>query len=72
MVMEDAENGEQIFVDTSDRKFRRRVAELARSREARLRAEFLKAGVEPFEIATDDDLVMSLVRMAEQRKRRIR
>ena len=72
IVMEDAETGEQIFVDTSDRAFRSRVAALARAREERLRAEFLKAGVEPFDIATDEDLVVALIRMAEQRKRRRR
>lgn len=72
IVMEDAETGEQIFVDTSDRAFRNRVAQLSREREERLRTAFTKAGVEPFDIATDDDLVMALVRMAEQRKRRRR
>jgi uncharacterized protein (DUF58 family) len=72
IVMEDAETGEQIFVDTSDRAFRSRVAALARAREERLRAEFLKTGVEPFDIATDEDLVVALIRMAEQRKRRRR
>jgi uncharacterized protein (DUF58 family) len=72
IVMEDAETGEQILVDTSDRAFRGRVAKLAWEREDRLRAGFMKAGVEPFDIATDEDLVLALIRMAEQRKRRRR
>ncbi len=72
MVMEDSETGEQLFVDTSDAGLRRRFAALARAREERLRSGFVKAGVEPFELGTDEDLAMALVRMAEQRKRRRR
>jgi uncharacterized protein (DUF58 family) len=72
IVMEDSETGEQLFVDTSDAALRRRFAQLARAREERLRSRFIKAGVEPFDIATDDDLVVALVRMAEQRKKRRR
>lgn len=72
IVMEDAETGEHLFVDTSDAALRRRFAELGRAREERLRAGFMKAGVEPFDIATDEDLVVALVRMAEQRKKRRR
>jgi hypothetical protein len=37
-----------------------------------LRARFTRAGVDLFDIATDDDLVRALVRMAEQRKQRRR
>jgi uncharacterized protein (DUF58 family) len=72
IVMEDAETGEQLLVDTSDPALRRRVAELARDREERLRSGFITAGVEPFDIATDEDMVLALIRMAEQRKRRLR
>ncbi len=72
IVMEDSETGEQLFVDTSDAALRRRFAELAQTREERLKAAFITASVEPFDIATDEDLVMALVRMAEQRKRRLR
>ncbi len=72
IVMEDAETGEQLFVDTSDGVFRRRFAELARIREERLKSGFIKAGVDPFDIATDEDLVVALVRMAELRKKRRR
>lgn len=70
VVIEDSETGEQLLVDTSDRAFRERVAKLAREREQALKAEFVRASVEPFDIATDDDLVMAIVRMAERRKRR--
>jgi len=72
IVMEDAETGEQVFVDTSDPQLRRRLGELARAREERLQEGFLRAGVDVFDISTEEDLVSALVRMAEQRKRRRR
>ena len=72
MVLEDSETGEQMLVDTSDPDLRRRIGELARRREERLAASFRRAGVDPFAIATTDDLVASLVRMAGMRKRRVR
>jgi len=70
VVIEDSETGEQLLVDTSDRAFRERVASLAHEREEALKAEFLRANVEPFDVGTGDDLVMAIVRMAERRKRR--
>ena len=69
-VMQDAETGEQIFVDTHDAGFRRRFAELAERREAELRAALREAGVDALELATDDDLTDSLLRFADLRKRR--
>jgi len=72
IVMEDAETGEQLIVDTSDAALRRRFVELARAREERLNSGFMKAGVQPFDVATDEDLVVALIRMAEQRKKRLR
>ncbi|TAK75775.1 MAG: DUF58 domain-containing protein [Dehalococcoidia bacterium] len=72
MVLEDSETGEQVLVDSSDPVLRRRFAEAARSREERLAATLRRAGVDPFAISTEDDLVSALVRMAGQRKRRVR
>ncbi|MEX2228128.1 MAG: DUF58 domain-containing protein [Dehalococcoidia bacterium] len=72
IVMQDSETGEQLLVDTSDPHLRRRIADLARSREERLAAGFRRAGVDPFAISTEDDLVAALVRMAGLRKRRFR
>jgi uncharacterized protein (DUF58 family) len=68
----DAETGEQIFVDTNDRGFRRRFAEGAVKREAALREAFTRAGVDTLELATDDNLVEALMRFADLRKRRSR
>jgi uncharacterized protein (DUF58 family) len=70
VVMQDAETGEQQFIDTHDRRFRNRFAEAARRREAALRAALTEAGVDCLELATDDDLVDALLRFTVLRKRR--
>lgn len=70
LVMRDAETGEQVFVDTHDRAFRKRFAELAEKRERELRAELARAGVDALELSTDDDLVDAILRFADLRKKR--
>ena len=70
VVMQDAETGEQLFIDTHDRGFRKRFATAAEMREKRLRAAFRDAGVDTLELSTDDDLIDAVVRFAELRKRR--
>jgi uncharacterized protein (DUF58 family) len=72
IVMEDAETGEQLFVDTSNAVFRRRFGEAAAAREARLKEGVKRAGVDLYAISTEEDLVGALVRIAELRKRRRR
>jgi uncharacterized protein (DUF58 family) len=68
VVMEDAETGEQLFVDTHDKKFRQRFHEAAQRREAELKVAFKRAGVDALSLSTDDDLVRAIVRFAQQRK----
>ena len=70
LVMQDAETGEQIFVDTHDRKFRKRFAAIAERRENELRGAFRQAGVDALELATDDDLMDAVLRFADLRKQR--
>jgi uncharacterized protein (DUF58 family) len=72
MIMEDAETGQQLYVDTHDRGFRRRFEEAARAREAALSAAFGRAGVQALTLSTDDDLIRAIVRMATLRRRRRR
>ena len=72
LVVQDAETGEQIFVDTHDKAFRKRFAAGAQKREAALRAAFRDAGVDALELSTDDDLVDAIRRFADMRKRRSR
>ncbi|RYZ02377.1 MAG: DUF58 domain-containing protein, partial [Comamonadaceae bacterium] len=54
--LRDAETGEQVWVDTHDRGFRKRFARLAAERETVLRAALARAGVDTLELSTDDDL----------------
>ena len=70
VVMEDAETGEQLYVDTHDRKFRQRFHEAALKREAGLRESFKRAGVDALSLSTEEDLVRAIVRFAQQRKQR--
>jgi uncharacterized protein (DUF58 family) len=70
VVIQDAETGEQLFVDTHDRFFRRRFAAAAERREKALRAAFREAGVDALELSTDDAIVNAILRFADLRKRR--
>jgi uncharacterized protein (DUF58 family) len=70
LVIQDAETGEQVLVDTHDRAFRKRFAAAAARREEALRAALSDAGVDALELATDDDLVDTILRFADLRKRR--
>ena len=72
VVMQDAETGEQMFVDTNDRGFRERFAAVAEAREKALRASFSQAGVDCLELATDDRLDDALLRFMRLRKQRSR
>src|SRR5919106_3996537 len=72
LVVQDAETGEQIFVDTHDRSFRKRFAAAAERRENELRAAFRDAGVDALELSTEDDLIDAIRRFADMRKRRSR
>jgi uncharacterized protein (DUF58 family) len=68
VLLEDAETGEQLFVDTHDKKFRKRFAETAQKRELALSTAFKRAGVDVLSLSTDDDLVHQIVRFAKQRQ----
>jgi uncharacterized protein (DUF58 family) len=72
LLVQDAETGEQLFVDTGDAGFRRRFAAAATRREEELRAAFRQAGVDALELVTGDDLVDSLMRFTTLRKLRSR
>lgn len=67
----DAESGEQLLVDTSDRAFRDRFAQMAAQREAELQEALARAGVDALELSTDDDLADALLRFLALRRRRL-
>ncbi len=68
----DVETGEQLMVDTHDAGFRQRFSRIAAQREAELRQSLARAGVDALELSTDDDLVDTLMRFTDLRKRRSR
>lgn len=70
VVMQDSETGEQLFVDTHDRGFRRRFAEGAAKREEDLRQTFAEAGVDCLELSTAEPIDEALLRFARMRKQR--
>jgi len=70
IVMNDAETGEHLWVDTSDRGFRKRFENVVRKREEMLATTFRRAGVDVLELDTEMDLVRSVVRFAQMRKQR--
>jgi uncharacterized protein (DUF58 family) len=72
ILVEDAETGEQVLVDTSDPLLRSRLAEQVGTREAGLAEAMRKAGVEPHRITTDEDLLAALLDMVRQSGRRRR
>ena len=72
VTMRDAESGEQLLVDTSNAKFRQRFAKIAAEREAALRQALARAGVDTLELSTSDELVHSILRFTDMRKRRSR
>ncbi len=72
IVVEDAETGEQLMVDSSDPEFRRRLRAAGVEREEAVRHSARRAGVDLHLVSTDDDLVAALVRIVESRKRRRR
>ncbi len=72
IIMEDAETGEQLYVDTRDRKFRERFSAAARHREEALAESFRRAGVDALALSTEEDLVRAIVRFATLRKQRRR
>jgi uncharacterized protein (DUF58 family) len=70
VVLQDAESGEQLYVDTHDAAFRRRFREAAERRERDVASAFRRAGIEALALSTEDDLVRAVVRMATLRRRR--
>ncbi|ARP82057.1 DUF58 domain-containing protein [Bordetella genomosp. 8] len=69
VVLQDAETGEQLLVDTHDASFRKRFVEAAAAREAELRDAFARAGVACLSLGTDERLDLALLKFAQQRRR---
>lgn len=72
VIFEDAETGEQLFVDTHDHKFRERFLQAARRREYEINVTLHRLGIDILSLSTDDDLAQAIVRFALARKQRTR
>lgn len=67
--VEDAETGEQIFVDTDDPQFRLRLRAAAEERQQATQDLAQRAGTTLFTVGTDEDLVRALARISELRRK---
>jgi uncharacterized protein (DUF58 family) len=72
VTVEDAETGEQLFIDAADPAFRLRYAEIAEAEEAKLIEGLGASGADILELATDDDLLDVLMRFVDLRRQRAR
>jgi uncharacterized protein (DUF58 family) len=70
LIFEDAETGEQLYIDTHDKKFRKRFIEAAKRREYELNVAFARSGVDVMPLSTEDNLVNEIIRFASLRKQR--
>jgi len=70
VIIEDAETGEQMYLDTHNRGFRQRFMEAAAGREAELTEAFKRSGVDALSLSTGEDLVRAIVRFAKMRQQR--
>jgi uncharacterized protein (DUF58 family) len=70
VVVEDAETGEQLVVDSSDPLLRARLRAGVDERDARLTAGMRRAGVPVHRIGTDADLARALIEVVEHTRRR--
>jgi uncharacterized protein (DUF58 family) len=70
VVVEDAETGEQLVIDSSDPLLRARLRTGVEERDTRLAAGMRRAGVPMHRIGTDADLATALIEVVTSTKRR--
>ena len=70
VVVEDAETGEQLVIDSGDPLLRARLRAGVEGRDARLAAGMRRAGVPIHRIGTDADLATALIEVVASTKRR--
>ncbi len=70
VVIEDSETGEQLYIDTHDKRFRQRFHDTVLKREADLTAAFRQSHVDVLQLSTEDNLVHAIVEFANRRKQR--
>lgn len=68
LILEDAETGEQLYIDTHDKKFRTRFRALADERRTRLARTFVRYGIDVLALSTDGDVLAELARFVLRRR----
>ena len=70
--LEDAESGERVVLNTSDREFRRSFAEEVAARDRRLERAFRRSKVDVIDLRPDEPYERPLMRFFKDRERRAR
>lgn len=70
VVVQDAETGDQLFIDTHDPEFRKRYRQAVEKHLYEMNVACRRAGVDVLDLSTGDDLLKSIVRFATLRKQR--
>jgi hypothetical protein len=68
MILEDAETGEQVWVDSNDRHFQERFHLLVQERSEQLERTFSRHGIDMLRLSTDGDMVQEIGRFVHLRK----
>jgi uncharacterized protein (DUF58 family) len=68
VVFQDAETGEQVYVETNDRGFQTRFRSLVQERSRRIERTFSRHGIDVLRLSTAGDLVTDVARFAAVRK----
>jgi uncharacterized protein (DUF58 family) len=68
LFLEDAETGQQVYVDTRDPTFQKRFGELVVERRQKIERTFARHGIDSLRLSTDGSLVQEIARFAHLRK----
>ena len=72
LVLEDAETGQQVYVDTRDKGFQERFQQLVWDRRYNIERAFARHGVDALRLTTDGNMVREIARFAHLRKESLR
>ncbi len=68
LVLEDAETGQQVYVDTRDKGFQERFQQLVWDRRFNIERAFARHGVDALRLSTDGSMVREIARFAHLRR----
>jgi hypothetical protein len=68
LVLEDAETGQQVYVDTRDEGFQRRFSALVEERRNHIERTFARYGVDALRLSTDGNMVQEIAHFAHLRR----